>query len=276
MLFSILIAHYNNWDYFQACYKSIRAQTYQNYEIIIVDDSSTDNSYEKLLDLAQSDSKIKLFKNEINRGVGYTKKRCVELASGEICGFIDPDDALANDALEVSVQHYEKYPQIGATYSQIIWCNGGLEPIRVFKRSRKIKNNNLYFFNINNEVSHFFTFKKKYYDLTIGINEALTSAVDFDMYLKLYEKCSFYFIKKPLYLYRQHEKGVSQDQSKKEKTYQNWNKVLFDTCKRRNINQIGNYKINESINLAAVIFKKENSLLKKIFNFFQSAHDSHV
>lgn len=268
MKFSILIAHYNNWHYFLECYKSIQKQTYQNFEIIIVDDCSTDNSFQKFEELAQTNPQIKLYRNSENKGVGYTKKRCVELASGGICGFVDPDDALVENALEMSVLQYDNYPQIGATYSQIMWCDDDLEPIRIFKRSRKIKNNYLYFFNINNEVSHFFTFKKIYYDSTIGINESLTSAVDFDMYLKLYEKCSFQFIRKPLYLYRQHEKGVSQDPSKKAKTYHNWNKVLFDTCNRRKITQIGNLKINESTDLAALLFKRENTLLKKILRKF--------
>ena len=52
MIFSILIAHYNNWDYFQECYQSINNQTFKDFEIIIVDDCSTDDSFQKLVNLS--------------------------------------------------------------------------------------------------------------------------------------------------------------------------------------------------------------------------------
>ena len=106
MLFSILIAHYNNYNYFLDCYKSILAQEYQNFEVIIVDDCSTDDSFVKLQELLKTDSRFKLYKNEQNRGVGYTKRRCAELANGDVCGFVDPDDALKENAIQSAVSNY--------------------------------------------------------------------------------------------------------------------------------------------------------------------------
>ena len=47
-MISILIAHYNNYNYFKQCYESLKKQTYQNFEIVIVDDCSTDDSLEKI------------------------------------------------------------------------------------------------------------------------------------------------------------------------------------------------------------------------------------
>ena len=84
MKFSVLIAHYNNYQFFEQCYKSLKKQTYQNFEIVIVDDCSTDGSLEKIKKFSQEDHRIKLYKNEKNEGVGYTKKKCIELASGEV------------------------------------------------------------------------------------------------------------------------------------------------------------------------------------------------
>lgn len=215
MKFSILIAHYNNWEYFQTCYLSIQKQTFKNYEIIILDDCSSDDSFKKLQKLASNDSKIKLYKNEINQGVGFTKAKLIELAQGEIIGFLDPDDALYESALEISVKHHVENENLVATYSRIMMCNNELKPCNIYPRTRSIKNLNKYFFNINNEVSHFFTFKRNAYFKTIGINSELTSSVDFDLYLKLFEKGDFEFINQPLYYYRQHAKGVSQDVKRK-------------------------------------------------------------
>ncbi|WP_413531712.1 glycosyltransferase family 2 protein [Empedobacter brevis] len=264
MKFSILIAHYKNWDYFQECYQSILNQTYQDYEIIIVDDCSTDDSYEKLLELSKQDNKIKLFRNPENKKVGYTKKECVEKASGEICGFVDPDDKITTTALQEVIDVYKANPTCIATYSKIKLINKNSEETGNFNLTRRIKNNQKTFFNINFEIAHFFTFKKDVYNQTEGINPMLTSAVDQDLYMKLYEKGTFYFIDSFQYLYRLHDKGVSQDKTKKEKLSQNWNKVLIHTCERRNIKLLYGKKVEDIKSLPQYIFAKENTLIKKL------------
>ena len=262
MKFSVLIAHYNNFEYFKQCYESLKNQTYQNFEIILVDDCSKDGSFEKIIELTKNDDRIKTYKNKENKGVGFTKKRCVELASGEICGFVDPDDALTEDAIEFSVKAHNN--DCIATYSQFYLCDENLKIIKKFEPTQKIKNKNLLFFNVKFEVAHFFTFKKYTYLETEGINAELTSAVDQDLYLKLYEKGDFYYIQRPLYLYRLHEKGVSQEKSKKEKLNANWDKVLRNTLKRRKITQLFGKNISEIESLQHFIFKKQNTFFKKI------------
>lgn len=264
MLFSILIAHFNNWKYFLECYQSIKNQTYINIEIVIVDDCSSDDSYDRLEKLAEADLSIKLFRNSKNRGVGYTKSKCIEKASGAILGFLDPDDSINPKAIERSMEEYIKDPTIIATYSQIMMCDDNLQFLNIYSRTRKVNNGCELFFNINNEVSHFFTFKKEAYLKTNGINPELTSSVDFDLYLKLYEVGDFKYIKEPLYFYRQHDAGVSQNKKKRDSVKRNWNKVLYDTCVRRGIIEIGAYKITNETNLSKIIFDSENDLISRI------------
>ncbi|MGL5233702.1 MAG: glycosyltransferase family 2 protein [Empedobacter falsenii] len=264
MKFSILIAHYNNWNYFQECYQSIKNQTYHDYEIVIVDDCSTDDSYEKFTELSRKDDKIKLFQNSENKKVGYTKRRCIDEASGEICGFLDPDDMITVSAIEEVMNCYHSNPHIISTYSKIKLINEKSEEIGEFKNTLKIKNGDKLFFNINFEVAHFFTFKKEFYNKTEGINFELTSAVDQDLYMKLYEKGGFYFLDKYQYLYRLHEKGVSQDKSKKDKLNKNWHIVLLTTCKRRNISVLYGKKVESIENLPRFIFDQENTFFKKL------------
>jgi len=262
MMFSILIAHYNNYEYFTDCYASILKQSFQDYEIIVVDDCSDDDSYEQIIALTSNDPKIKIFRNNGNQGVGYTKRQCVELAAGEICGFVDPDDALAEDALQVSVENHNKNNI--AAYSSFYMCNDRLMPIKRFKHSRSVQNDNRFFFNIFFEVNHFFTFKKEAYFETVGINPALTSAVDQDLYLKLYEKGNFRFINKPLYFYRLHDKGVSQKTSRKNKLHSNWHKVILDATKRRNIDYLYKQRVDSIANLPEFLKAKQNNLFAKI------------
>lgn len=268
MKFSILIANYNNFEYFKECHQSIQNQSFQNFEIIIVDDFSSDDSFQKLKDLAESDSRIKLFQNEKNLGVGFTKRKCVELASGEICGFVDPDDALSENALKLSVEKY-KNPKIVATHSGLMLCDEKLNPVKKFPNTGKVISGNTKFFNINFEVNHFFTFRKSIYEKTEGINPELTSAVDQDLYLKIYEKGKLAYIPQPLYSYRLHQNGVSQDKSKKEKLNQNWQTVLKTTIKRRNIQKLYGKNVNEIKNLPKFIFDKQNSLFSRLLKKFK-------
>lgn len=263
MKFSILIAFYNNYPYFLDCYNSIVNQTFRNFEVIIVDDASTDSSFEKLTTLLQGDSRFKVVQNSQNKGVGFTKRRCVELANGEICGFVDPDDTLAENAIELSLKKY-KTQNIVATHSDLNMCNENLEFIRLFKNTQRVPSRQKKFLNINLAVNHFFTFKSSAYQKTEGIDPTLTSAVDQDLYLKIYETGAIAYIHEPLYNYRIHEKGVSQEKSKKGKLNENWDLVLRSTLIRRKIESLYGKRISEISDLPKFIFQKENTLFKKL------------
>ena len=87
--------------YLEACLKSIVMQPFGdiNYEIICVDDCSTDDSYDILADFSRKHEHISVYRNEQNRGVSYTRNRMIDLANGEYIWFIDPDDLLIYGAI---------------------------------------------------------------------------------------------------------------------------------------------------------------------------------
>ncbi|MDO4763874.1 MAG: glycosyltransferase [Flavobacteriaceae bacterium] len=268
MKFSILVAHYNNFEYFKDCYKSIIEQSVQDFEVIIVDDCSTDGSFEKVKVWVQNDSRFKVFQNEENKGVGYTKKKCIEMATGDICGFLDPDDALVENALKVSLNEYQKNENIVATYSKFYLCDEKLNIQKVFPNTKKIPNGDIYFLNINLEVAHFFTFRKSIYLQTERVLEEYKVAEDQDLYLKLYEKGNFVFINKPLLRYRIHNKGLSHDKEKTKERNESWHKVLQNTLERRNITEIYGRKVSGIENLPKFVFEKENTFLKRLIRKF--------
>lgn len=86
---SILIANYNNGHFFKDCYDSLINQTLQEFEVVVLDDCSSDDSFEVIQNIIKKDDRFKLFKNDTNRKVGFTKRKLVELANSEICGFLD-------------------------------------------------------------------------------------------------------------------------------------------------------------------------------------------
>ncbi|MBC8034682.1 MAG: glycosyltransferase, partial [Chitinophagaceae bacterium] len=98
MLISILVANYNNSRYLENAISSVYAQTYSNWEIILIDDGSKDE-FEEVIKRYSNDARIKVFRNGKNIGCASTKKNCIERSSGEVLAFLDPDDSLAPEAL---------------------------------------------------------------------------------------------------------------------------------------------------------------------------------
>ncbi|MGP4714436.1 MULTISPECIES: glycosyltransferase family 2 protein [unclassified Psychrobacter] len=90
-LVSVIVPVYNVENYLDACLNSIRQQTYQNLEIIIVEDGSTDNS-RQLLDHHLSDKRIKVVQHSKNKGLSAARNTGIESATGEYMMFIDSDD----------------------------------------------------------------------------------------------------------------------------------------------------------------------------------------
>jgi glycosyltransferase involved in cell wall biosynthesis len=233
MKFSILVAQFNNGRFFKNFYESIIKQSYNNWEVIIVDDCSTDNSIELMNQLIKSDHRFILYTNEFNRGCGYTKRRCVELANGEICGFVDPDDAITIDAVEVMIQTHLDHPEISLAHSCYYFCDENLKVTNVGKSSRSVTVTK-YFTNLDVSVTAFTSFKKLFYDSTEGINPKLIRAVDQDLILKLSETGPFKFINQPLYFYRIHSGGISTN-ANGIKSFYMFLKVISDTEVRREV-----------------------------------------
>lgn len=266
MKFSILVANFNNGKFFKTCYDSLLLQTYYNWEVIILDDCSTDDSKNIIKKIIGSDHRFKLYENNKNYGVGFTKAKLIELAKGDICGFVDPDDAISPDALSSSINTFKKNHDIVLTYSRFVKCDENLNPIHISKISKKIINYDPYFFNCPVQIVNFVTFRKKIYNDTSKIDTSLKIAEDQDLYLKLYEKGKFKFINKVHYYYRMHEGGISQN-ANKEKSKEYFAKVIFNTIKRRNIKKINGKSIPDVYSASSEIYnllEYKNSMLYNI------------
>ena len=98
--FSIIVPIYNKEKYIERCIKSILNQTMQDFEIIILNDGSTDKSEEVLLKyINKNKEKIIYFKQD-NHGIAQTRNNAIEKVTGEYFLFIDADDYIENNLLE--------------------------------------------------------------------------------------------------------------------------------------------------------------------------------
>ncbi|MCB9015287.1 MAG: glycosyltransferase family 2 protein [Lentimicrobiaceae bacterium] len=112
-LVSVLMTTYNREKYLAIAVESVLASTYENFELIIVDDQSKDKSYEIALSYAQKDKRVKVFKNEKNLGDYPNRNKAASLASGKYLKYVDADDMIYPTGLEVMVSGMEKFPEAG-------------------------------------------------------------------------------------------------------------------------------------------------------------------
>jgi glycosyltransferase involved in cell wall biosynthesis len=246
-LVSVIVASYGNAPYLKDMIESILSQTYPNWELIITDDASPDNSniiIEKYLD----NTGIKLYKHKTNKGAGAAFKTCMNNAKGEIVAMLGADDALKPNALEVIVQKYKENPNAAMIIGGLELTDNNLKPLnncRIFKGIPDGLNSIL----DNEGAFGWDTFKKANYDQTEGFDENLKSSIDQDLYYKLEETGKVMFISDCLYLYRKNEKGISQ--SNKALAYQYRRKAMINAYYRRK-------RENSKINISK---SKKNTIL---------------
>jgi len=103
-LVSILTPTYNTEKFIRSTIESAQNQTYTNWEMILVDDASTDNTITIIEEFVKKDSRIKLFKLPQNRGNGFARNAALEKATGKYIAYLDADDLWFPEKLEKQIQ----------------------------------------------------------------------------------------------------------------------------------------------------------------------------
>ena len=116
-MFSIVLSTYNRADYLPRAICSVLAQQYTNFEFIIIDDGSSDNTEQVVNKFAKKDKRIRYIKNEQNSGLVYSLNRGVNLAKGKYITRLDDDDYLFPEFFVEYVKFIDKYPDTILIYS---------------------------------------------------------------------------------------------------------------------------------------------------------------
>ena len=117
---SILMPTYNVETFVEEAVRSILSQTYQNFELIVVDDCSTDNTFTILQDLAEEDDRIILEHNEKNSKICVTLNKAWSLAKGDFIARMDGDDISMPERFSVLLSFLNDHPDIDLVGSQVI------------------------------------------------------------------------------------------------------------------------------------------------------------
>lgn len=105
---SIIMPAYNCAKFIDEAVQSVINQTYKDWELIVVDDCSSDDTYEILSKYACEDSRIHLLKNEQNSGAAVARNHAIEVAGGRYLAFLDSDDVWKSTKLEKQIEYMEK------------------------------------------------------------------------------------------------------------------------------------------------------------------------
>ena len=97
---SIITPLYNGEEFIRDAVESVLAQTYENWELLVIDDGSSDNGYNIVKEYSDNDKRIKLLENEKNSGVTKTRNKGIEASDGRYIAFLDSDDMWHREKLE--------------------------------------------------------------------------------------------------------------------------------------------------------------------------------
>ncbi len=236
-LVSVAMTCFNQEVFIKDAIRSIAIQNYSNWELIIVNDCSVDNSLEVIDECIKNHNiqdKVRIITHKKNIGYGYSLGEAIRESKGELVVILDSDDALAEDySIDVSVKAHLEHPEVAMTYSNYWECRANLSRKRVYK-TKQIDN----YFEKGGRISHLKVIKKKYYDMTEGINPKLKQTVDKDLTLKMEEVGKLFFIDQALHCYRLHVDNLSRSLRYKDAMYREFvnrmrKQIYEDTKKRR-------------------------------------------
>ncbi|MFW6016530.1 MAG: glycosyltransferase [bacterium] len=111
-MISVIMSVYNAEKYLEEAVESILTQSYKDFEFIIIDDKSTDNSADIIKSYAIKDERIKYIKNDINRGLTYSLNKALDLAEGKYIARMDADDISIKNRFEIQYNYLENNKDI--------------------------------------------------------------------------------------------------------------------------------------------------------------------
>ena len=129
-LVSVIIPVYKVEKYIAATLESVLAQTYKNFELLIVDDGSPDQSIEICQQF--TDNRIKIIRQE-NRGVAAARNTGIRHSSGEYLAFLDADDLWLKEKLAKHVEHLDKSPTVGVSFCRSAFIDEAGKPLGIYQ-----------------------------------------------------------------------------------------------------------------------------------------------
>ncbi|WP_432401160.1 glycosyltransferase [Wukongibacter sp. M2B1] len=237
---SVIIPTYNYGKYICDAVDSILKQTYTDYEIIVVDDGSTDGTD----DILKKYGDILSYYYIKNQGPAAARNFGIEKSKGKYISFLDADDAFLPEKLDIQVDILENNRDTGLVHSDFLYVNNTLASVYYHFRCKKKSSHAeaLQYLWHNNYINTSTVMIVKDYLSEVGLfNSSYRYAEDYDLWLRLGKYYEFYCIHQPLVKTRSHNKNHC-------KKVDNLEKINCTKLVRNNIKEFykekGRYHLN--------------------------------
>jgi len=253
-LVSIIVNCFNGEKYLEKALQSILDQTYQNWEVILWDNKSSDNSKKIFLDYKEK--RFKYFFSGDHTPLYKARNQAIEASKGEIVAFLDTDDWWDKNKLQKQVVFFND-DSVGLVYSN---CNLFYEDIKKVKLFKKKKLNSGY---ITKQLFKSYDvgiltilIRRSAYNSILGFNNKYNIIGDFDIVIRLSSNWKFECIQEPLAYYRIHSQNFSSNSGSLEiDELEDW---LLD----KNINSNKNFKPHLHFVSQRILYLKTVNLIK--------------
>ena len=209
-LITIIIPTYNRANLLSRAIKSVLNQTFKDFELIVVDDGSTDNTAEVIKKFQEQDKRIRYIQHDKNKGTAATRNIGIKAAKGEYIAFLDSDDEWFPEKLEKQVSLFEHSLRknlgfVSCNYLEFYSESGREVLYRVprHKSSLKVLLESNTLCNSSNVM-----IKKEVFDNVGHFDEKIKIGEDWDMWIRIAQKYNFDFVEEPLFKYYIHQNNI--------------------------------------------------------------------
>jgi len=228
-LVSVIMPVYNSEAYLAASIKSVLEQTYGHFELIILNDKSTDNSKTIIDQFAAADSRIVFVDKQRNVGPANLRNEGFAIANGEFIALLDSDDIAMPERFEKQVTYLQNHPEVGVCGTWFTFFGAQNKIIRHSVSHDDIKVSFLHSCNIGNPT----VMLRKSVLKDFKFDNDYVPVEDYDLWSRLLPQTRFHNLPESLLNYRQHDSNIS--------------KTKIDNVNRSvrkvKINQLGNFGI---------------------------------
>ncbi|MBR0237065.1 MAG: glycosyltransferase [Thermoguttaceae bacterium] len=230
---SVIMPVYNSERYLSIAIESILAQTFKNFEFIIVNDGSTDSSLEIIQNYQAKDSRIRII-DQPNQGVTKSLNNAINLAQGKYIARMDADDISMPDRLAKQFQYLEAHPEIAVCGSGALIIDEDGDVIRIDRVVCTHENIEKRHLSGKCSMKHpSVIIRADVLRKVNGYNEELPYAQDFDLWLRIGEIGKLENLREPLIKYRRCRDSISS--RKKREQWEAACKAIDDASIRRGI-----------------------------------------
>ncbi|WP_192924989.1 glycosyltransferase [Sodalinema gerasimenkoae] len=207
---SLILNSYNPCHYLQPAIESVLQQTYPDFELLIWDDGSSDDSLDIARSQAAQDERVRVIAAP-HQGRGEALKAAISATTGDYLGWIDRDDILLPNALERTAAILNENPQVGMVYSDYLDIDSQGNSLGLGYRCRIPYSRDRLLTDFI--TFHFRLIRRDIYNQAGGIDPAFEYAEDYDLCLRISELTDIYHLPEPLYHYRHHSDNASRSQA---------------------------------------------------------------